>query len=288
MENSSISHQPKKTKAMLNQNDLFSRRWTELVFEGKNKAYGAFKIRESYERRMVIAMVSTFALFGLAIAAPALFAKQNDAGKEDIVVGPTVIDPTDRKQEDPIVELPKERAPGSASNEINFSEFIEISSSTNPDDYAQHGPDAIGIYYNPLGTGDGTSNELVDDSTATGDGGEVTDITGGETENEVILIPELWPEFPGGENAMIDWITEHVKYPRAAIEAGWKDLVYVNCVVQANGEVTNVQVLRGDFAVLNNAAVEGISKMPKWRPGQNNGVNVSVRMTIPVNFNLNQ
>lgn len=273
---------------MLNGNDLFNRRWTELVFEGKNKAYGAFKIRESYERRLAIAMVSTFAIFGLAIAAPALFASNGVKEEEQIIVGPKMVETNESEKKDPIVEVPKERAPGSASNEINFSTIIEISSSTDPNDYEQHGPDAIGIHYNLQGTGDGTSDALFDDSTATGDGGQVTGITGGETEGDVILIPEVWPEFPGGENAMIDWIIDHVKYPRAAIEAGWKDVVYVNCVVQANGEVTDVSVIRGSFAVLNNAAVEGISKMPKWRPGQNNGVNVPVRMTIPVNFQLNQ
>jgi TonB family protein len=105
-------------------------------------------------------------------------------------------------------------------------------------------------------------------------------------ENHVFEIVEEGAEFPDGMAACLKWMMENLDYPTAASEAGIQGRVYVSFVVQKDGSLTDIKIARGVHPTLDEEAIRVVKKMPKWKPGRQNGKNVNVRATVPVNFKL--
>ena len=105
-------------------------------------------------------------------------------------------------------------------------------------------------------------------------------------EDDVYVIVEDMPVFPGGEEALRKWIGENVKYPAPAAENGIHGKVYVMFVVEADGSVSRAKVVRGVDPSLDAEALRVTNAMPKWKPGFQRGKAVPVSYTIPINFAL--
>lgn len=108
-----------------------------------------------------------------------------------------------------------------------------------------------------------------------------------ETE-EIFVVVEEQPEFPGGNAAMMKFLSDNIKYPVIAQENGIQGRVITNFVVERDGSITDVQVVRGVDPSLDKEAVRVIQSMPKWKPGKQRGSAVRVRFTLPVVFRLQQ
>ena len=108
-----------------------------------------------------------------------------------------------------------------------------------------------------------------------------------EEEEEIFMVVETMPEFPGGQQEMMKYIGTNIKYPVIAQENGIQGRVICQFVVEKDGKVTDIKVVRssGD-ASLDKEAVRVINSMPKWKPGKQRGKPVRVKYTIPVNFRL--
>ena len=108
-----------------------------------------------------------------------------------------------------------------------------------------------------------------------------------EEEEIVFLVVETMPEFPGGQQEMMKFIATNIQYPAIAIENGIQGRVICQFVVEKDGMVTDIQVVRssGD-ASLDKEAIRVINSMPKWKPGKQRGKPVRVKYTIPINFRL--
>lgn len=107
-----------------------------------------------------------------------------------------------------------------------------------------------------------------------------------EESNEVFVIVEQMPVFPGGDEALRKYLAQSVKYPVIAQENGIQGRVFVSFVVSAKGEVTNVKVARPFDPNLDKEAVRVVQSMPKWSPGMQRGKPVKVAYTVPINFVL--
>ncbi|MRT91605.1 energy transducer TonB [Ancylomarina sp. 16SWW S1-10-2] len=107
-----------------------------------------------------------------------------------------------------------------------------------------------------------------------------------EDEQQVFVIVEDMPEFPGGDIELQKWINSSVKYPVIAQENGITGRVYVGFVVNKVGQVENVKIMRGVDPSLDKEALRVINKMPKWKPGKQRGKAVKVSYTVPINFQL--
>ncbi len=109
-----------------------------------------------------------------------------------------------------------------------------------------------------------------------------------EEEEEVIfVVVESMPEFPGGQQAMMRYIAENIKYPVIAQENGIQGRVICQFVVEKDGKVSDIQVVRSSGeASLDKEAQRVIGSMPKWKPGKQRGKPVRVKYTLPVNFRL--
>lgn len=106
-------------------------------------------------------------------------------------------------------------------------------------------------------------------------------------EEMVFLVVDEMPAFPGGQEALFKYLTDNVIYPAIAKENGIQGRVVCTFVVEKDGRITNVEVVRsGGDPSLDKEAVRVIKSMPKWKPGKQRGQAVRVKFTIPVKFSL--
>lgn len=105
-------------------------------------------------------------------------------------------------------------------------------------------------------------------------------------EQKIHLVVEKMPEFPGGNDAMNRWLSKNIRYPLIAQENGIQGRVVCQFVVNSDGKIVDVQVVRGVEASLDAEAVRVIKSMPAWTPGRQGGKNVRVKYTLPIRFKL--
>ncbi|MFW6019504.1 MAG: energy transducer TonB [Bacteroidales bacterium] len=105
-------------------------------------------------------------------------------------------------------------------------------------------------------------------------------------EEEVFSVVEEQPSFPGGEEARMKYLQENIEYPQMARESGIEGTVYVTFVVEPDGSVTDVRVLRGIGGGCDEEAVRVVRNMPKWEPGKQRGKKVRVQFNMPIRFQL--
>lgn len=105
--------------------------------------------------------------------------------------------------------------------------------------------------------------------------------------NMVFDVVEVMPQFPGGQIAMLKYIMENIKYPKQIMEEGIQGRVTVSFIVEKDGRVSNVRLLRSVQPSLDKEAIRVVKSMPKWTPGKHNGKPVRVRFNLPVMFKLN-
>ena len=110
--------------------------------------------------------------------------------------------------------------------------------------------------------------------------------TAKEQKDKVYDVCEVLPEYPGGTIALMKFLGENVVYPPEAAKRKEQGRVLVGFVVEKDGSVTDVQVLRGVDPSLDKEAIRVITAMPKWKPGKQRGKPVRVKYTVPVTFRL--
>ncbi|HOV71049.1 MAG TPA: energy transducer TonB [Dysgonamonadaceae bacterium] len=109
-----------------------------------------------------------------------------------------------------------------------------------------------------------------------------------EAAEEIFVVVEEQPEFPGGQAALMKFLSDNIRYPVIAQENGIQGRVICSFVVEKDGSITDVQVVRGVDPSLDKEAVRVIQSMPKWKPGKQRGKAVRVRFTLPIVFRLQQ
>jgi protein TonB len=107
-----------------------------------------------------------------------------------------------------------------------------------------------------------------------------------EEEEPIFIIVESMPVFPGGEEARLKYLSENVKYPVMAKEAGIQGKVFLEFVVEKDGSVTDAKVIRGIGGGCDEEALRVVENMPRWIPGKQRGVAVRVRFNMPIRFVL--
>ena len=275
--------------------NLSSCEWCDLVFEGKNKDFGAYVIRTESPKRHNKAVLWTFIgtiIFGLISFA---YMKANqyleerklaEQGEQKVVF----IDMTNEtdepepeaiKQEKPEVLQEEELRTYQATElriveDKNVREEDEIMSQ---DDRMQ--TDAIA---GSVTNSEGTTNlnnirDHIDEIV-------VEEKPVEEKPVEVFISVEQMPQFPGGDEALIKFLSSHINYPPMAAENGIQGRVVVQFVVDKTGKVGDVNVVRSVDKDLDKEAVRVCTSLPKFVPGRQNGQPVSVWFTLPVTFKL--
>jgi len=105
-------------------------------------------------------------------------------------------------------------------------------------------------------------------------------------DDDVFLVVEVAPEYTGGENALMKYLSENILYPQVARESNIQGTVYVSFIIEKNGEVSNIKVMRGIGGGCDEEAVRVVKGMPNWIPGTQRGKPVRVQFNLPVRFVL--
>ncbi len=104
---------------------------------------------------------------------------------------------------------------------------------------------------------------------------------------KVFVFVEEMPEYPGGHNVMMDYLRKNIMYPKECVENGVMGKVYVRFVVNEDGSINHIECIKSSGnRLLDEEAMRVVQNMPAWKPGKQQGKNVKVQFTLPINFYL--
>ena len=272
--------------------DLIDNSWVDLVFENKNKNYGAYQLRKETGKRNVKAMVIVFSTIAIVIALfyakiaienamPKKVAIETDvelsklAQKKEAKVERK--EPVKVEQEQKVIEKVKSSVKFTAP-EIKKDEDVKPEDEIKSQDDLAKTNTAIGSF--DVKGNDEAAGEVLKAKEV------IADEKPKEEETKVFDVVEQMPQFPGGQGALFEYLSKQIKYPVIAEENGVQGRVIVTFVVARDGSITDVKVVKSVDPSLDKEAQRVVKGMPRWIPGKQNGSAVRVKYTVPVTFRL--
>ena len=260
--------------------DLTSFEWRELVFQGKNKEYGAYKLRSDSDKRHNVAMIIIAVVAVVGFSLPKLIEMATPKQKivnVDVMKMSTLdkaVVKNDVKKVEPVAPPPalkssiKFVAPVIAKDEEVKEEFKSQEQLTNT---------KVAISIADVKGNDEKGKDIADIKQA---------VTQVEEPDHVYQVIEQMPQYPGGESELMSYIAKNLKYPVIAQENGIQGKVILRFVVSKSGQVDKIEVVRSLDPACDKEAVLVVRTLQRWIPGKQNGVNVSVYYTLPIAFKL--
>ncbi|MFB0948147.1 MAG: TonB family protein [Spirosomataceae bacterium] len=264
----------------------------DMVFEERNKTYGAFFLRSNYSKYLTKALVIGTLIFTSLIGAA--FAYSNASKGDDSELRAIEIDLADLEEiEEPEDELelpPPPPPPEPPPPEIAQVKFLPPEPKADEEVIIEEPPPKV----------EEVEKAVISSKTVEGEDAisnfapppppppAITKPAGlGKArEEEIFTTVEQQPEFPGGIAQMYRYIGENMKYPSAAQRANVSGKVFVKFVVEKDGSIGDISILKGIGFGCDEEASRVIKSMPKWSPGRQNGRNVRVYFTMPISFRL--
>jgi len=268
--------------------DIFNPEWLNVVFKGRNQAYGAYELRKENPRNTTKALIIAVAAFVIVLASPTIYnvikgfipkADEKVKVTDVVLLPPPPIDqtkpPPPPPKEPPKPKVDQVRFPPpivKPDNEVREKDppTVEELKTADPGPKEQKG--------------DPNAQIRVDEPVGNADVQAVTEDTG----NQVFTAVEVEPVPKGGLEAFYKFLGDKIKYPNAAKEAGTQGRVILQFVVEKDGSLTDIKVMREPGNGLGDEATRVLKLAPKWQPGIQNGKPVRVQYTIPVNFSLGE
>jgi protein TonB len=253
----------------------------DLIFENRNKAYGAYFLRQIYHKHVVKAVIASFIFFLLFITSPLIYRYimgKVEASKQVKVTEYTLAEPPpiDKTQPPP----PPVEPPPPLKSTVKFTPPV-----IKPDEEVTEEPppavEELKTVETSTETVKGDPNGI-DESLLEGKGKEVID----EGPPPILTIVEQMPVFPGGEAELFGFLRKNINYPAIARDNGIQGKVFVTFVVDSEGKVRDAEILRGLGSGLDEEALRVVRMMPPWKPGKQNGRAVWVQYNLPINFIL--
>jgi protein TonB len=264
----------------------------DILFEGRNKEYGAYDLRKTYNKRMTVSitvMLSSICLMSMGFAFTGKKSKTDEGifEKKDIVL--TAVEPPAKPIEPPPPPAPKPPAPPVEIKTIKHVAFNivpdkEVPETEKPAEIPELENAKIGTYTNNSGKeDDGTVIAPPGDPKGAG----LTEIIKEkEEEDGVTLKVEIESDYPGGMQAWQRFLNRNLRYPQEAIDQNVEGYVTVQFIVDKEGNVSEVEAVSGP-AELRAEAVRVIKKSGKWAPAIQNGRKVKSYKRQPIGFRLN-
>ena len=272
--------------------DLIDNNWVDLVFEGRNKEYGAYVLRKDTGKRNLKSMLIVFAvIIAIMAAVAAKVAIENAFPKKVAMETDVELSKLAQKKEAKVekkapVKVEEQKVVEKVKSSVKFTPpVIKKDEDVKPEEELKSQEDL-----NKTNTAIGSFDVKGNDEA----GGEVLKAKEviaqpeppKEEETKVFDVVEVMPSFPGGQGALFEWLSKNIKYPVVAEENGVQGRVIVTFVVERNGSITDVQVVKSVDPSLDKEAVRVVKAMPHWIPGKQNGSAVRVKFTVPVTFRL--
>lgn len=282
--------------------DLSSQEWRDIVFENKNKEFGAYELRGESPKRhtkalvLTVIIVGSLLVLGILATAGILFKDAEEDMATTTEQELTAINNAEEEQEEEEeqIDIPEPEEPEPVVEEIEevaqqqFTEVIvkkdeEVTQQIVDQSKLQEDTRDISTI-NVEGEADLRAAITSEVRTTVVEPEKPKPVE----ENKVYDLAnvEQKPSFKGGDAALFKWLSEHVNYPAAAAEDGASGTVQVQFVVSKTGQVTKVKIVRGKHPALDKEAMRVVKEMPAWNPGRQNGQPVDVSYILPVKFTL--
>ena len=281
--------------------DLTSKEWRDLVFADKNKDFGAYHLRSQSDRRHN--MAALFTLVGLIVVFILILAysKYSDYRAEQEAIAlqeqrekmaaaelieqdqdepEPEPEPEEQKMEMEIPEIPEEVLATVQVTQIAIVDADKVQNEVMDMEEQKEDNTARGVV-NQEGSDDVDKFKAVQEQVVVKEPEPEK-----PKEEEIFQAVEQQAEFPGGQAALMKWLSNNIRYPEAAQQNDIQGRVIVKFVVEKDGSIGHAEIVRGVDRDLDKEALRVVNKMPKWQPGKNNGVAVRSYFTLPVTFKL--
>jgi len=245
----------------------------DIVFENRNKEYGAYSIRKKYHKTLLTGIIIGIVVLTAVIITPYFRASaQQKSAKQKEREVVAVMENLDQPEELQI-EAPPPPPPEETQQQIKYV-APEVVDSLKPEEEVQ------------LMTMDETVETVQDEEVV-----EVVEVEEEEIEEykppaEIFVIVEEMPEYPGGTEALFKYIYDNIQYPQIALDNDIEGNVYVKFCVTYKGKVEQISVIRGVHPSLDAEAIRLISTLPDWKPGRQAGNPVNVWYQFRIQFQL--
>ena len=278
--------------------NLSSREWCDLVFEGKNKDFGAYVIRtESTKRhnKAVLWSIIGTIIFGLLafgyVKASQYIEERRIAewGEQIDVIVDMSQEAEDPEPEQKRLEQEKPEVLQDVLNSIKVTELqIVEDNEVNREDeiLSQDEIEQTNRAFGQTNVDNGQDNRAQFQTAVDEVVVEKKEEKPKEVKEEIHTLVEQMPQFPGGDAALMKYLSSHINYPTMAAENGVQGKVILQFVVEKDGRVGEVKIARSVDKDLDKEAIRVVKSLPKFTPGRQNGYPVRVWYTLPVNFKL--
>ena len=259
--------------------DIFKQKWIDMVFEGRNKSYGAYELRKKNPRTTLLALVIGASVFATALALPLInFGGDSEDEKEKVTMVDMANIAPPPEAPKPLVPPPPPPPPAPKIDEVKFvkpkvgkkEEVVEeIKTIEELKDKNVGTKDLKGqedgkiVIDAPSGDGPPTDSKIVEDT------------------NQIYTAVEVKPDFPGGIQKFYDFVGKNYRVPEGE---DLKGKVFVQFVVERDGSLTDIKVLRDLGYGTGKEAIRVLQKSPKWKPGIQNGRPVRVLYSLPISI----
>ena len=278
--------------------DLSSREWCDLVFEGKNKDFGAYVLRTGSTARHNKAMIYTLLGALLLVIGTIATVKVQEfiaerqiadaAEQEEVIVEMNNEEPEEEPEQQKLEQPKPEVLPEEVLNTVKVTELriveddkVKKEDEIKTQDELKETETAFGQKDNDKGTEDRNVTRTLKEEIVVEKKTPVE-----EKKEEIFKSVEQMPTFPGGDAALMKYLSSHINYPAMAQENGVQGRVVVQFVVTKTGKVGEVKVVRSVDKDLDREAVRVCKSLPNFVPGRQNGQPVNVWYTLPVTFKL--
>jgi protein TonB len=268
--------------------DLYNAEWLDLVFDHRNKNYGAYELRLTYGNTMVKSMSIAFAAIATLALASIIFKPKPVPLLHETVVNimpPPPVEPLEPKK---VVEpvKPAEIEPAKPAAPTQMTRFVQMRPSEDP---AAIDPPVTTDIKGPIGPqdvkGPETNVDNIIESKPDGQGGGLPG-AGVDVSVYTLVNLEVMPEPDGGAAGWAKFLQKNLRFPGAAQDAGVSGKVILSFIIEKDGKLTNITVDRPAGYGFDEEATRVLKLAKAWKPGIQNGQKVRVKYSIPISFQL--
>lgn len=273
--------------------DLLDQQWIDLVFDGKNEAYGAYALRHDTSKRnlwamlaLIAGLIAIVAIFLSVGAVQDAIARAASEHETEVTLEQVEEEVEEQEEEEIVYEVQPEEQLVAEETVMNSEKFTAYEMEddapeqvTKTQDEVAQSDVAIGAIDYDQGSDEAEHVLKVNEKV-------VDEVPPAVEETKIFEVVEQMPSFPGGDAALMQFLSKNIKYPVVAEENGIQGRVIATFVVERDGSITDVKVVKSVDPSLDKEAIRVLKSMPKWIPGKQNGSAVRVKYTVPVTFRL--
>ena len=281
--------------------DLISRQWCDIVFEGRNKEYGAYRLRAHAGVRNLKALITlliVIAIVGVLIAVKTVVSNAMESKNLDKNTGTTLAQleekQEEKKEEKKEIKIEyeqpqQEKVAVKASIQFTVPKIVEDAAFEETKELKSQGEGAkrtIAIAAADY-EGDAGGGINIDDLKENQKAGG-TEVAAPPKEEEVVdnAVVEVPATFPGGESALLAYVAKNLKYPAIALEQELQGVVVLKFEVGKDGSVSRIKIVKGLSSECDKAAADVVKKLPRFSPAKQQGHPVPVWFTLPIRFQI--